>query len=97
MLRPISGVCVSSLQAQLLASKVLKVHACGGRCYDYTIAAEVMSAEGAAVSFSLVDADADAAADRRRCALMDEQAWADVRHRAALTDELVSGIDGVEL
>ena len=69
--------------AKLLAHKVLRVHACGGRCHAAVLCSAVMLAETAA---PLVDFDP--ALPLGPCASLDLDAWADIRHNAELTREL---------
>ncbi|KAL1530244.1 hypothetical protein AB1Y20_001159 [Prymnesium parvum] len=70
--------------AQLLASKVAKLHACGGRCRDVMLAGTVAVAEGRSVE---LDEGLDA---EDECALFDEDVWQSIRSTAILTAELTA-------
>eukprot|EP00962_Isochrysis_galbana_P019127 scaffold5569_cov116-Isochrysis_galbana.AAC.7 len=71
-----------SAEARALASKLERLHACGGRCHDALMAQAVGGAEGPVGMEARVDAP--------DCSLLDAHTWARMRDAEPLRRELQS-------
>lgn len=80
MCKFVAGEPGRSSEARSLASKVARLHACGGRCHDIHLARAVCETEGPVT--------VEAAVSAPDCPLLDVSAWAQLRESEALRREL---------
>ena len=77
-------------EAKRLVQRVLKVHACGGKCRDAMLATAVLAANG---PFSLADAEPLLSTAPEDCPILDGAAWAAARERDVMHRELTAHWD----